>query len=342
MPNNSDSYKKCFEKLINEFTIYDQAVDVVSCWESIFKYGYKDELLYFDRFPNIPPNNLTPDFTVLFDDKYGIIFEIKRTFPKNDEAFKKEMRQLFSYDENLAFKADNSEKRIIPKVHDIVLVVSAMDSYQILSRLKKITNELKEFSFNNKIIVIEYFYQTNRTSRYVFRKLMGENGSFKDTSLPLERRLEHILGDKSEPFKCYPRHFMKYKINEIICNDRPPELYMAVFLWSKVFYNYLNREQQIDWRRGNTQKIQVINIDLNHLLIDLNTKYISQGNIRKGWIMDTIKFLEDAGLASMKSGDKVEINFRNLTQKIGYKKHEVKEEVEKEQIREFGHVSADL
>lgn len=184
MPNDREAFRTCYNSLIDEFTTYDQTVDVVSCWESIFRNGYKDKIRYFDRYPNIPPNGLTPDFTVLFNKNYGLIFEVKRTFPQDENAFKNEMRQLLSYDADLALKADNSGNRIIPKVHDIVLVVSAMDSYQILGRFNNIANESEEFDFENNVIIMEYFYQTNRTSRYVFRKLMGENRNFRDESLP--------------------------------------------------------------------------------------------------------------------------------------------------------------
>lgn len=340
MPSGGDKFYSCFNNLIDEFLTYDQTVDVVSCWETIFKYGYKNDMIYFDRYPNIQPNGLTPDFTALFNKNYGLIFEVKRTFPRDEVAFKKEIEQLLSYDADLSLKADSSGKMIAPTVHDIVLVVSGIDSNEIFTRLNKVVDESKQFHFENNLILIEYIYQTNRTSRYIFRKFMGENKKFRDESLPPDTRLEYILGDQAKPFKCYPLHFMKYKVSEVLCNDQPPMLYMAVFLWTKVFYNYLDEEQKIAWGRGNPQKIQTIDINIDGLLGDLNRDYIPNGNIRRKWLTDTVEFLQDAGLASIKSNEQVEIYFRNLTQKIGHR-YTHDGGAEQEEIREFGHLIAD-
>jgi hypothetical protein len=298
--------------------------------------------MYFDRFPNTLPNRLTPDFTVLFNENYGLIFEVKRTFPKDDDAFKKEIKQLLAYDAKLALKADDSSNRVTPTVHDIVLVISATNSYEIFNRFNKLVSESGEFKFENNVILMEYFYHTgDRDSRYIFRKFMGENRKFRDELLPTKKRFEYILGEKAQSFSCYPRHFIKYKVNKVLCNDKPPGLYMAVYLWTKVFYNYLSDEQKKEWRRGNSQRIQSISISVDELLNNLNSNYIPKGNIRKRWLTDSIRFLEDAGLAFRPSDRRIEIRFRNLTQMIGHRKYTLEGEAEQEKIREYAHLIAD-
>jgi len=58
------------EELLKEFSVYDKAVDIVSCWESSLNYIYAEEFdrFYFDRFPSLDAGEktLTPDFTVFF------------------------------------------------------------------------------------------------------------------------------------------------------------------------------------------------------------------------------------------------------------------------------------
>jgi hypothetical protein len=332
---------KCIKSLINDFKTYDQAVDVVSCLESVFKFGYKNWLSYFDRFPYISSRDLTPDASVLFDEKYGLIFEVKRTFPKDDVGFKKEVEQLLSYDKKLEFKCDSSGRTLIPETHDIVLIISATQSNQIFNRLNKLIDEDQDFRFENNLIFMEYFYNTSDTeARYVFRKYMGKNRKFRDEFLPEKERLEYILGECSKSLECYPRHFMQYKVSQVLCNDKPPELYMAVFLWTKIFYSYLSEEQKKDWSRGNHKRIQNISINYNELCSNLNSNYIIDGNIRRGWIVDAICFLEAANLAKREPDDQAYIHYRNLNKIIGNRHHISEDVAEKEEFSEYGHLIA--
>ena len=143
-----EKFQNCYNKLMDSFTTYDQNVDVVSCWESIINYGYREEHIFFDRYPCFGENNLTPDFTVLFNEEYGIIFEIKRTFPNDEQGFKSVVKQLMSYDTKSEMRADPNGTMITPKCHDIVIVVGMMDSYEILARFNDLVNNDDEINFN--------------------------------------------------------------------------------------------------------------------------------------------------------------------------------------------------
>lgn len=292
MSNKEERVVNCYDSQLNKFTIYDQAVDVVSCWQAILTHGYKNKLQYFDRFPNIPPRGLTPDFTVLFKNGYGLIFEIKRTYPNEDIAIRKEIRQLKSYDSNLSLKADDSGNRATPNVTDIVLILNTTHSNMIFTRINKILKD-NDFGFNNNSIFLDYLYlPENNYPKYAFRKFMGDNRKFRDEVLPKKSRFEYILGDQVKDLECPIKYFIPYKIIEVLCNDAPPELYMAVYLWSKIFYSFLDDYQIEDWRKGNPQKIQKIYLNIENLMNDLNKKYIPNDNIRRKWITDTIDFLE--------------------------------------------------
>lgn len=60
MPISPDSLIACIDTIYKDFVTYDVAVDVVSCFESFFNNeDYKNHLIYFDRFPLIPPTELT-------------------------------------------------------------------------------------------------------------------------------------------------------------------------------------------------------------------------------------------------------------------------------------------
>ena len=99
--------KPCLEKAQNEFSRYDQSVDVVSCWQTYFETSeYKALGSYFDRFPKSPNDGkqgLTPDFTVLIgnNNDYGLIFDLKTGITRDNlESYieKQLLPQLKKYD----------------------------------------------------------------------------------------------------------------------------------------------------------------------------------------------------------------------------------------------------
>jgi len=311
MSISQDSLNACMDAIYKDFVTYDIAVDIVSCFESFFNnIDYKDHLIYFDRFPSIPPKGLTPDFTVLFDN-YGLIFEVKKTFPMLERPFEKEIRQLRKYDQNLEFKANEHGDRIKPDVQDIVLIIDGQDSNKIFKRLNKKIEENGEFKFQHNLIFLDYLFRPD-TGCYSFRKYAGQNNIFRDASLPEGIQLERSLGQDSDSLLIMPEQFMEYKAIKVLCNDTPPNLYMAVFLWSKILHYYLDAEQLIEYRRGNARKTQDININLNELIMYLNNKYIPNGNVHRSWINETISFLENANLASTISDKEITIHYHNF------------------------------
>ena len=311
MQISPDSLNACMDTVYKGFVTYDVAVDIVSCFESFFNNSdYKDQLIYFDRFPSIPPKGLTPDFTVLFDD-YGLIFELKKTFPREEKPFEKEIRQLLKYDLNLELKANEQGKRVNPETQDIVLIIDNQDSNKIFKRINQKIKEDPKFEFKNNLIFLDYAFRSD-TGCYSFRKYAGSNSIFRDTSLPEKVQLEKALGQDCDSLLITPEQFMEYKAIKVMCNDPPPNLYMAVFLWSKILHSYLDAEQLVEYRRGNPRKIQNICIDIDNLITYLNKKYIPNGNIHRGWINDTLSFLEKANLASIDSDKRVTIHYHNF------------------------------
>src|SRR5207249_8520503 len=244
------AFRECRRNLIDSFTTYDQVVDIVSCWQALLSHGYPQELTYFDRYPELGPKVLTPDFSALFMRRYGIIFEVKRTFPRELVAIKKELAQLLSYDVSIPFKANSEGELVSPETHDIVLIISPDVSSQVSTKIRELIQG-GDLHFDRNPIIVEYFFEgSGRVSSYVFRKFPGYNGSFRDLSLPHDRRLEIIMGEQAKPFRVSVSQFMPTKLKEVLCNDQPPPLYLAVYLWNNVFYNFLTTDQRDMWRQG--------------------------------------------------------------------------------------------
>jgi hypothetical protein len=335
----AETSQECIRKERDLVNTYDQYVDVVSCWEAFFDLNYKKkyEKSFFDRFPKIPlpdDGSLTPDFTIFFTKEYAMIFEISRTFPKGEVKLRKEMNQLFAYDNNIPVY--NGETHVNVDNYDIILVLSGLDSLEITNRIKKYMEEENKV-FNHNFIVLEYNLNfMDRSPHYYFRKIPIIESSLTDffsDSFNLSEQLDKNL----RSLKMKIEDMKEYKINGVLCNDCPPPAYLAGFLWHKIFYRYLNKEDKKLWREKNPRLIIPLEVDIDDLKLKVE-KFIKNGRIRRRWIEDVLKFLISCGLAERNSSNTYLIKYRNLYPTIRTEyKHEflLEKEFQKELSRYF-------
>ncbi len=314
------------DELLKQFDLYDTTVDVVSCWESFVEHSYRDEMdsLKFDRFPCIPDpridgKKLTPDFTVCFDKKYGIIGEISRTFPKEEEYFLKEMEQLLNYDGELSIKSDDG-KECVPDTTDILLLIEGTAAPQIVNRIRGFVDEGK-LGFNNNLIIMRYtFNQSSTFSRYEFQKEFHIGGTFRDSVLPGHCSLSKKFDEEYETLKVYPRHFAEIKSRKPICNDEPPPHYLATIFWHKFFADHICEEDYKDWRWGTASKIKSIVLEPYEFTRRVNERFNLDGDVRVKWVKDSLDFLCAAKLATYDHREKTyEVGFRDFKVSIGEK-----------------------
>ncbi|MFA4889975.1 MAG: hypothetical protein WC628_10480 [Candidatus Omnitrophota bacterium] len=314
MPKNVDSLNGCIDNILKGYTEYDRTVDVVSGFEAFFNNSdYNGHLIYFDRFPRISsPQKLTPDFTVLFNN-YGLIFEITKGIAKekDDKPLEKKLRQLLKYDSKLEFKSDDENNKVIPEIQDIVLILDVRDANEAFVRINQKIEENSEFEFKNNLILLDYNFIPEDCC-YSLRKFAGKNRCFRDGFLPEDIQLEKNMGTMSKSLRFYPKHFMLQKSKSNLCNDQPTDLYMSVYLWSRILYNYLDANQRAQYQKGSSRIKQYINLNIDVLVKDINNKYIKNGNVHTTWIKDAMKFLEKANLAEFTSRRDVTIHYHNL------------------------------
>ncbi|WP_255197998.1 hypothetical protein [Halorarius litoreus] len=316
--------QECHQHYRNKFHVYDQAVDVISCWESLLRYSYAElfDEFYFERFPSIPrddddKDDLTPDFTAYFNEDYGIIGEVKRTFPNDDVAFNSTISQIAGYDATLPLKTA-SGGRDVPETCDILLVISGSSAPQIGTRLRKKLVEENLFRFDANLVLVRYQYNTDATlSRYEFQRVTQLEDEFRDEPLPDDISLSNNLGEEGDydTVPVFPKHFAPLKVQKPLCNDQPPEPYLATILWHKVFPEYLSLDEYRQWRNGTAQKTMEFTDSPQGICDHLND-YMKEGTARRRWVRDTLQFLEEANLADFESGDYT-IGFRDLVREVG-------------------------
>ena len=289
-------------ELLERFEIYDKAVDVVSCWDAYLNFIYEDEFseFYFDRFPELEAKDgyVTPDFTAFFNQSYGLIGEIKRTFPQDKRALESELNQLKRYDEDLGLQTAKG-KEVVPEVCDIVVIIEGSSAPQIGTRLQRIIAEEEEFKFNSQPILLRYQYnQDALQSRYEFQRVTQLEFEFQDNHLDLEDTLSNTIGEQGEygTLSCYPRHFNANKVQKPLCNDAPPGPYLATHLWHKIFPEYLSDDQYEKWQATDGAKELPISITAGEVTESLND-YMVYGTAREIWVQRALDFLCGADLA---------------------------------------------
>jgi hypothetical protein len=310
------------EELLKEFSVYDKAVDIVSCWESSMNYIYADEFdrFYFDRFPSLDAGGktLTPDFTVFFDESYGLIGEVKRTFPEDRQAIISELEQIANYDDELAIKT-GEESYTVPDTCDLIIIIEGSSAPQIGTRFQRIITEEDEFNFSDNPVLIRYhFNQDALMSRYEFQRVTQLEFEFQDDDLETEKSLSYILGEEGEyqTLSVYPKHFSSFKVRKPICNDAPPGQYLATFLWHKIFPEYLNEEEYEIWQATNGQKEIPIEVSVSGMTERVND-YMHDGTVRQVWIRRALDFLCGADLAEEENEDQYSVRFMGFVQDVG-------------------------
>lgn len=316
--------RSCRERLRKEFDVYDETLDIVSSWESVLSHSYKSEFenFYFDRFPSIDhgeENPLIPDFTVFFSEEYGIIGEIKRTFPKGETEFRKRIQNLKNYDGYLPIE-DSNERKIVPDTIDLLVIISGTDAPQIGTRLNRILNENEEFEFQNPPVLVRYqLTQTETFDRYDFQRVTQLESEFRDEVLPNEDSISNHMGEEGDygTLKVLPTYFGPEKIKKPICNDEPPGHHLSTFLWHKIFPEYLSRNEFLQWQMGQASKTIPIEESVDGITERIN-EYIQEGKVRRSWIKEALDFLCGAELAEkMDEDDVYKIKFRGLVKNVG-------------------------
>ena len=341
MSKNATSLVKCIEEILKKFTDYNQTVDIVSGFESFFHDIYRDELIYFDRFPRNLSPRLTPDFTALFDN-YGIIFEMtrgiaKKTDENQDRPLEDKITQLKRYDEfDYPFRADNQGTKISPKIRDTVLILDHQDSQETFIRINQKIKDTSNFNFKNNLIFLDYTFNSD-THLYTINKYHGENGCFRDDLFDEGKRLELLLGTKiGKSLKFHPRQFMEFKAKTILCNDPPSDIYMAVFLWDRIFKSYLKPDQYFELQSKGSNKIQELALNIDNVTNYINTEYIKYGNVHISSVRDAMMFLEKANLAEFKSHKDVIVYYHNLQKKSFSKSDQGDKTATSIDLRELG------
>lgn len=291
----SSSETTCVDRRHHTFRTYNDTVDVISGWETVFGvYESYFDLYHFDRFPASTSDSIeyTPDFTVYFNDDYGVTAKVlpKTLHLDPPEIAESLLEMLSECDSGFAItRSDGMD--VVPTDMDIVVFVP--DSYS--SQFGNILDtrfSSGDLDIKNNVVLLRYGMDDER-AHYIFQRETALGDEFREDELPDEESLNETIGPDGDyqSYKLGTREFLRPKTKKPIYNVSPPESYLATFLWMKEFPTELARDDFIDWKKGKINKQKQISVDCQRLTDKLNTERIVDGELRVEWITQTLEFL---------------------------------------------------
>lgn len=318
-------FLECTQNSIQNFTRYDKNVDIVTCWESFSKAYRRDFPEFnFDRFPSYKTGDnrwMNPNFTIYFDDRYGIAFlcYLRSGIAENESLFDKHIDRIRELDSDLKLE-DTDGRMKTPKTTDIVLL-SNSDSSQTFGHKIDMRFEDGSLDIDSNLILLEFDYLEQGNSKYRFKRLSHPDQNFRDDILPsagkLSRRLSIEKGEeKIENIKIpLDEDFSELKATGVLTNKEPSNLYLACRLWDTVFKDKLTDDEWRIWRKEDPNKKITKEISCSEICDDLNSKYVPGANVSKEDVKRALKFIAVAKRAVQISDDEFRIEYSNLREK---------------------------
>lgn len=225
------------DELLREYEVYDQAVDVVSCYQFLFTRVTElaGTVAHFERYPKVAADGRehTPDFTVLFNDQTGLAGEIAR-LATHERSVDSLCDQITRY-ASLPHLPSRRTSPTMPAVNQPVglvdvLVLTPVKTVKAAARriLDERMDDLAHPFSPARRPIIAQFSQTS--GEYVFLSWPTGNGQVNRGDRA------SVYGD-TDPFTCRPEWFTPLKAQYGFMNDGVPPLYMATRLWTTVLPN---------------------------------------------------------------------------------------------------------
>ncbi len=226
------------EQILREYRGYDARVDIVSCFEVFFTLSTSlpGTVAHFERFPRYAARDgteVTPDFTVLFNDSTLLVGEISH-LARNDESLEDLLGQIGRYDAlnaaPSARRAGGGHELAAVTDADVLVVIPDADANAACDRIDAAI-EARRWNYNptQRPTVMAWSFDPPN-SRYVF-KYDDRSNNPRPRTHGRDPSITTWLRENSDTLRCSGDHFNRVKITQRFMNDRPPPLYMATILW---------------------------------------------------------------------------------------------------------------
>ena len=230
----SAEQRKALEKrLLDEYEVYDTCADIVSAFEWLFTdptvKAMPSTVRHFERYPTVVSDmgmELTPDFTVLFNDGTAIVGEIAK-IPLADQGVDRLCDQIGKYATVTAIPAGSGSASASIDVMLLVPMANGNNAYQRIIQQRMLDTE-HPYSPPKAPAIVQF---AREASGYTFQRLLAANNG----SLDAGQRNPHIQKYLDQGFRPPAERFVRVKIAKPFINDSMSSLYLATHLWTRVW-----------------------------------------------------------------------------------------------------------
>jgi hypothetical protein len=306
------------DRLLRDYRIYDEAVDIVSAFEGLFTQSASlpATVRHFERYPRIKrpdSDDLAPDFTVVFNDGAGIAGEVSR-LSLRDESLDTLAQQVGNYDRITELPVGKGGTAQVTHT-DVLLLIKADVAVQAFTRLRAAANDPDHPYNPSRLPCIVQFSLVD--NKYVFiRHADPDNPRLRENSRPRDDKDRTIaIGAWMEESSVSVPDtlFIRPKVARAFMNDPLDPLYLASHLWQREI------AEMAGAARGGTRiRVELSEAEVARLL---RTRY---GTGRKAEVGHAMKLLERAGLAErIDHNDRWAVAFHQLARGRSTEVHRV-------------------
>ena len=298
MPETAEDIQKSVDN-------YQQTVGSILAFAHTLDYECKFKSIIGKKLRTSPNNRISPDNYVTPDlvsvkDKQGILTEVKKNTPKKSENFKKNLKQLEKYDDELSEWNGNGKVT----THDIVLLTHHTRSNK-LERELKAAIEKGTITLKKNLSIIEFVRNSEKETFFDLKLTWGKMSVHK-----LQLKLEDCISVAM-------RHLIKKWSSIKFYDAEPHVVYTMSILWDNYISNQPTNEQRRASARTNKTIPVLVDLDKAHkTLMDLfgpKQTQTYQGEIPKRlWIKNALDVFCKLKIGMYKGDDTYEIKFRNI------------------------------
>jgi hypothetical protein len=317
----TEQFIECTKDSMEEFTLYDKNVDVVTSWESFVR-PYRTHFpdFNFDRFPSYKSEKWkNPNFTIFFDSRYALSFITyhRSGVIETPASFERELKKLRELENDIKF--ENRDGRLTnAKSQDIVLLCESGCSQTLGHKIEKKIAE-GDLDLDANIILLEFDYLEEDNSKYRFRRLSHPDQNFRDDILPDAGKLSTKLSIEGEKFENIQvpldDDFAELKATGIFTNRTESDLYLACRLWDTIIKDKLNDDEWGIWRKEDPKKKIEKQLSCSNLADEISTKYVPGANVSQGDVKRALRYIAVAKRAVQISDDEFRVQYSNLIEK---------------------------
>jgi hypothetical protein len=243
------------QRVLDEIDDYQDSVFAIIGFANFYRYDddtktMRDDVLVFQgrrltpssaKTKNSDGNTVefvTPDVGVMLPTNIGVLAEVKKSFPADEQHWLDDFKQLMAYDDDLNGWPSSSGS---VTEHDVVLLVHWSRGRAVCKFYDK--HQGQEIMFTRPFCIVEFNRSNERQAYFSFRTAKGNL-----TDARVNSKLENGV---QVPMYVLTRAYSEIKIYD----QEPPMAYMLHLIWEQVInakasenpkYSALKKRQRID------------------------------------------------------------------------------------------------